>query len=73
MSKDNSFTIKQGEEYIELIKLLKVLNIAESGALAQILVTNGEVKRNNVVELRKRAKIRRGETIEVFGQVINIV
>lgn len=72
MSKSKSFTIKQGEEYIELIKLLKVLNIAESGALAQILVSNGDVKRNNVVELRKRAKIRRGETIEVLGQVINI-
>ncbi len=72
MSESKSFTIKQGEEYIELIKLLKVLNIAESGALAQILVSNGDVKRNNVVELRKRAKIRRGETIEVLGQVINI-
>ena len=72
MSESKSFTIKQGEEYIELIKLLKVLNIAESGALAQILVSNGDVNRNNVVELRKRAKIRRGETIEVLGQVINI-
>ncbi len=72
MSESKSFTIKQGEEYIELIKLLKVLNIAESGALAQILVSNGDIKRNNVVELRKRAKIRRGETIEVLGQVINI-
>lgn len=72
MSESKSFTIKQGEEYIELIKLLKVLNIAESGALAQILVSNGDVKRNNVIELRKRAKIRRGETIEVLGQVINI-
>lgn len=72
MSESKSFTIKQGEEYIELIKLLKVLNIAESGALAQILVSNGDVKRNNVVELRKRAKIRRGETIEVLGRVINI-
>lgn len=72
MSESKSFTIKQGEKYIELIKLLKVLNIAESGALAQILVSNGDVKRNNVVELRKRAKIRRGETIEVLGQVINI-
>ena len=72
MSESKSFTIKQGEEYIELIKLLKVLNIAESGALAQILVSNGDVKRNNVVELRKRAKIKRGETIEVLGQVINI-
>lgn len=72
MSESKSFTIKQGEEYIELIKLLKVLNIAESGALAQILVSNGDIKRNNVVELRKRSKIRRGETIEVLGQVINI-
>lgn len=72
MSESKSFTIKQGEEYIELIKLLKVLNIAESGALAQILVSNGDIKRNNVVELRKRTKIRRGETIEVLGQVINI-
>jgi ribosome-associated protein len=36
------------------------------------LVSNGDIKRNNVVELRKRAKIRRGETIEVLGQVINI-
>ncbi len=72
MSQNKSFFIKQGEEYIELIKLLKVLNIAESGALAQILVTNGDVKRNSVVELRKRAKIKRGETIEVLGQTINI-
>lgn len=58
------------EEYIELIKLLKVLQIAESGAMAKILVDNGEVLRNGQIETRKRAKIRKGETIEVLGKTI---
>lgn len=58
------------EEYIELIKLLKVLQIAESGAMAKILVDNGEVLRNGQIETRKRAKIRKGETIEVLGETI---
>ena len=38
------------DEYIELIKLLKVLQIAESGAIAKIMVENGEVIRNGDVE-----------------------
>lgn len=58
------------EEYIELIKLLKVLQIAESGAMAKALVEAGEVRRNGKIETRKRAKIRRGETIEVLGETI---
>lgn len=61
------------EEYIELIKLLKVTQIAESGAMAKILVENEEVRRNGEVELRKRAKIRQGETIEALGQTIKTV
>ena len=58
------------EEYIELIKLLKVLQIAESGAMAKALVENEEVLRNGTVETRKRAKIRKGETIKVLGETI---
>lgn len=58
------------EEYIELIKLLKVTQIAESGAIAKILVDNEEVIRNGEIETRKRAKIRKGETIEVLNQKI---
>ena len=58
------------EEYIELIKLLKVLQIAESGDMAKALVEAGEVRRNGEIETRKRAKIRRGETIEVLGETI---
>ena len=58
------------EEYIELIKLLKLLQIAESGAMAKALVENEEVLRNGQVETRKRAKIRKGEIIKVLGETI---
>ena len=54
------------EDYIELIKLLKVLQIAENGAMAKTLVENGEVVRNGEPESRKRAKIRKGEVINTF-------
>jgi len=57
-------------EYIELIKLIKALNISESGAQAKIFVEDGIVLRNGEVELRKRAKIRPGDKIEIFDEVI---
>ena len=59
------------EDYIELIKLLKVLQIAENGA--KTLVENGEVVRNGEPESRKRAKIRKGEVIKVLGQTIKVI
>lgn len=62
------FTLR--EEYIELIRLLKAVQLADSGGIAKMLVENGEVKRNGEIEYRKRAKIRAGEIIEVRGQII---
>lgn len=59
-------------EYIELIKLLKATQIAESGAMAKALVEEGEVLRNGEAELRKRAKIRAGEVIEALGQQVKV-
>ena len=61
------------EDYIELIKLLKVLQIAENGAMAKTLVENGEVVLNGEPESRKRAKIRKGEVIKVLGQTIKVI
>ncbi|OHE01531.1 MAG: RNA-binding protein, partial [Sulfurimonas sp. RIFCSPLOWO2_12_FULL_36_74] len=48
------------DEYIELFKLLKVLDLVDSGAEAKMIVADGHVIRNGEVELRKRAKIKRG-------------
>ncbi len=59
-------------EYIELIKLLKVTRIAENGGMAKSLVEEGKVKRNGMPEFRKRAKIRKGETITVGDLEIRI-
>lgn len=63
----------QGEEYIELIKLLKTLRIAESGGQAKLMVEDGIVFRNGEQEFRKRAKLRSGDLIEVFEYKISIV
>ncbi|MBI9053593.1 MAG: RNA-binding S4 domain-containing protein [Bacteroidales bacterium] len=64
---------KLGEsEYIELIKLLKVLNISNSGGQAKLMVEDGEVKLNGEVESRKRAKLRVGDKIEIFNETIII-
>jgi ribosome-associated protein len=54
------------EEYIELIKLLKLARIAESGGQAKLFVENGEVKMNGKTESRKRAKLRGGDIVEIF-------
>jgi ribosome-associated protein len=61
------------EEFIELIKLLKLLGIADTGSDAKQLVDDGEVKLNGTVEFRKRAKLRRGDIVSIGDNQITIV
>ncbi len=63
----------RGAEYIELIKLLKIMRISESGGQAKLMVDDGIVYRNGEQELRKRAKLRTGDLIEVMEFKIKIV
>ena len=65
-------TYELNEEYIELHKLIKILDLVDSGAQAKIVVAEGHVIRNGAVELRKRAKIIKGDTIEIADVVIEI-
>lgn len=60
------------DDYIELFKLFKVLDLADSGAHAKMLIADGYAKRNGEVELRKRAKIISGDIIEIAEVVIEI-
>jgi ribosome-associated protein len=62
--REREFALKT--EYIELIKLLKHMNIAESGSHAKFLVEEGEVLLNGETEFRKRAKLRKGDVVEVI-------
>lgn len=61
------------EEYIELIKLLKIMRISESGGQAKMMVDDGIVFRNGEPEFRKRAKLRSGDVIEVMDFKIKVV
>ena len=59
-------------EFIELIKLLKIMRICESGGQAKMMVDEGLVKLNGDTEFRKRAKLRKGDVVRVFDVSIII-
>jgi ribosome-associated protein len=62
----------EGQEYIELNHLLKVLTLVNSGGEANMFITNGEVIVNDVVETRKRNKVRAGFVVQ-FKDVVCVV
>ncbi|NOY97442.1 MAG: RNA-binding S4 domain-containing protein [Chlorobi bacterium] len=64
---------KLKSDYIELIKLLKTVGISETGGHAKLMVEDGIVHVNGKKESRKRAKLRKGDSVEVMGQEIKIL
>lgn len=73
MKEQITFHLRDGEEFIPLISLLKAVNIVESGSEAQHVVISGLVYRNGEPEIRKRAKIRSGEEIEFENYLIKVM
>lgn len=74
LKKENmEFELREGEEFITLIQLLKAIGVSYNGAEAQRMVIDGLVSLNGEQESRKRAKIRRGDVVEVFNEKINII
>jgi ribosome-associated protein len=63
---------KLEDEYIELNKLLKVTGLCDSGGMAKVVTSEGSVKVDGVVELRKRCKIRKGQAVEFAGNVVEV-
>jgi ribosome-associated protein len=62
-------TYQLTEAYIELYKLIKILDLVDSGGEAKQLIEHGVVMRNGEVETRKRAKITAGEVITIGDDV----
>lgn len=60
-------------EFIELCNLLKLAGIANSGGQGKLMVSDGIVSVDGVIELRRTAKIRAGQTVECLGQTIKVV
>jgi ribosome-associated protein len=56
-----------------LCDLLKTAGIANSGGQGKAMVADGIVMVDGKIELRKTAKIRKGQVVEVFDQTITII
>lgn len=67
-----SMKLELKSEFIELVKLLKLSGVAESGGQAKIMVEAGDVLVDGQVELRKRFKVRPGQTVVVGEQSVEI-
>ena len=59
-------------EYIELCNLLKLAGLADSGGRGKVMVAEGLVKVDGLIEYRKTAKIRSGQTVSVDDFTIHI-
>lgn len=59
-------------EFIPLIQLLKATNLVQSGGEAQMVVSEGLVKYNGVVDYRKRLKVKKGDIVEFRGTKIKV-
>ena len=60
-------------EFIPLIALLKATALAQSGGEAQTMVEDGLVKYNGTVDFRKRLKVKKGDKVEFFGSIIEVI
>jgi ribosome-associated protein len=59
-------------EYIALCDLLKTVGIAQSGGQGKLFVADGNVMVDGEIELRKTAKVRKGQVVECFGETIKM-
>ena len=57
-------------DYIELHNLLKVTGLCQSGGIAKLLIADGLVRVDSLIELRKRCKVHTGQVVEFNDQKI---
>jgi len=60
-------------EFIALCDLLKLMGIAQSGGQGKIMVADGIVKVDGKIELRKTAKIRKGQIVECLNTKVIVI
>lgn len=61
------------DQFIALNQLLKATQLCESGAMANLVISDRLVTLNGKIEVRKRAKIRKSDIITYDGHTIIIV
>jgi ribosome-associated protein len=68
-----TITVELKGEFIALCDLLKLTGIANSGGQGKAMVADGLVTVDGVIELRKTAKIRKGQIVVCFENKITLV
>lgn len=59
-------------DYIKLDSFLKFVNAVSSGGEAKIMITEGEVKVNGMIETRRGRKLYSGDTVEIGGSAFDV-
>lgn len=65
--------IKIKDEFIKLGQLLKLAGLVSSGIDAKIVITEGEVKYNGEIEIRRGKKVYPGDIVEFDGEKIKVI
>lgn len=60
-------------DFVELNQLLKLAGLCDSGGAGKQLVASGTVRVDGVVESRKTAKIRAGQSVQVGDAEIRVL
>lgn len=60
-------------DFIPLNKLLKAAGLCSTGGMAKMVIDDGRVTVDNLPELRKGCKIRRGQVVAFNGSSIEVV
>jgi ribosome-associated protein len=69
----DTFELRPTDEFIELITLLKLKQLAQTGGHAKMIVEDGLVMVNGEQEFRKRRKLRPGDVVVLEEISISIM
>lgn len=65
--------IKIDTEFIKLDSLLKLADVAQTGGHAKLLIQEGQVKLNGIIEYQRGKKIKNGDTVEVEDIILKVI
>lgn len=65
--------VKINSEFIKLDQFLKWTGVAESGVDAKYLITEGMVKVNGEIEIRRGKKLYPGDVVEFEGNIFKVI
>lgn len=60
-------------DYIQLDQLLKATGLCESGGAAHAAIAADQVSVDGVIDRRKRAKLRPGQTVAFAGETVELI